>query len=89
MSNNLTSYTLYQFSAKQYSCYDGYCSSFFGKLIEGSNDSIATECAKDQNCKSFRYNHEDGFGLLCRDSDVKKKLLDHKNWKVCRIGSSK
>ena len=84
------------FSARPYTCFSGYCSSFYGTAIKGSNDSIATASAMDSKCKAFRHSTANGFGFLCDDADVKdgnygrlRKKGGYEDWKLCRIGSSK
>ena len=68
------------FLEKPYSCVRGYCSSFYGNYILGTNDSVAKACEMDQSCKAFRYSSQHGFGYLCYDLDQKRGYDD---WVFC------
>lgn len=67
-------------SMKPYTCRPGFCSSFYEKLIHGTNDSVARACAIDPNCKAFRHSSQNEFGYLCNHLDRKKGYGD---WKLC------
>ena len=67
-----------------YSCLKGYCSSFYGNSIHGTNDSVALACGRDPKCKAFRYSSQHGFGYLCNDL-VRKQGYD--DWESCGFWS--
>ena len=75
---------------KPYKCLPGYCSSFYGKSIHGSNDSVARACALDPMCKAFRYSTQYGFGFLCNNL-VRKNGWEltgwQDDWKLCGFES--
>ena len=64
---------------KSYTCLPGYCSSFYGSSIHGSNDSVARACALDPMCKAFRYSTQNQLGFLCNDL-VRKNGWELSNW---------
>lgn len=72
--------------SKPYVCRPGYCGSFYGSSIPGTNDSIARACEMDPKCKAFRYSSNNGFGFLCSDLDRRKAYDD---WEFCGSLSSK
>ena len=77
---------------KSYTCLPGYCSSFYGKSIHGSNDSVARACALDPMCKAFRYSTQHGFGFLCNNLIRKNEweLADRQDdWELCGLWSGK
>ena len=71
-------------SVEPYACKSGYCSSFYGSSIHGTNDSVARACAMDPMCKAFRYSNQNQFGFLCGKLDRKKKYDD---WEYCGFHS--
>ena len=62
--------------------------SLYGTSVKGSNDSVAMECAKDLNCKAFRYSSKHRIGFFCNDTDVWGTVEELKDWKLCSFGSS-
>ena len=64
-------------------CSSGYCSSFYGRPIIGSNNSVAMACKTDPKCKAFRYSVTNGFGFLCDKTDQEGDYYD--DWKLCKI----
>ena len=78
----------YVFSAKQYTCFDGQCSSsFYGQSMKGSNDSVAKECAKDSKCKAFRYSLKHRIGFFCSETEASFQS-PFEDWKLCSFDSS-
>jgi len=67
-----------------YTCLPGYCSSFYGNSIQGSNNSVAYACAIDPTCTAFRYSSKNGFGYLCNKLERKKRYDD---WELCGFWS--
>ena len=75
-------------AVKPYSCLRGICSSFYGNLIHGTNNSLAKACANHPECKGFRYSSQLGFGYLCNNLKVKQDVhtIDKKeidDWQLC------
>ena len=64
-----------------YQCRRGYCSSFYGNSIHGTNDSVARACEMDPKCKAFRYSSRHGFGYLCNNLYRENSLYD--DWELC------
>ena len=72
---------------KSYTCLKGYCISFYGNAIYGTNNSVARACEMDPKCKSFRYSKYHGFGYRCHDLErteakSEQHWEDHK-WQLC------
>ena len=72
-----------QFLVKPYSCLRGYCSSFYGNSIHGTNDSVAKACEMDPKCKAFRYSSHHGFGYLCDSFYREYGVYD--DWELCGV----
>ena len=67
-------------------CYDVYCSTMYGKIIWGDDDSVAKACSVDPKCKGFSHSLKNGFGFLCSSLDVKAQYDD---WKLCKFQNGK
>ena len=63
---------------KPYTCLKGFCFSFYGNAIYGTNNSVARACEIDPKCKAFRYSKNHGFGYLCHD--LQRLHYDDLHW---------
>lgn len=43
---------------------------------------MALACAKDTNCKAFRYSANKGYGYLCNNTDAR---YGHDDWVLCNM----